>query len=593
MNTVHAADDALLAELGYKQEFKRAFKPLEVFGIAFSIIGLLPSIASVLFYALPNGGGPAMVWGWLTASALILLVALSMAELASSAPTSGGLYFWTFALAGPRARTVLCWVVGYANTIGSVAAVASIDWGCAVQIMAAANIGSAEGFEATSGDATYTLILLSHAVLCCVGTRALARMQGVYVGVNVCLCLAVIVALPACTPAEFRNSAGFALGGEGWWNVNGWPDGYAFIMSFLAPLWTICSFDSAVHISEEASNAARAVPQAIVGAVGVAGGLGVAINISLAFCMGGDLTTLNDADQPMAEIFRRGFGREGTLAVWAFVVAVQYMMGSSMLLAASRQTFAFSRDGALPFSRWLYRMNAWTGTPVNTVWFVATLSLLLGLLAFAGDQAINAVFSLSVIALYIAYTIPILARFAGDNDFKPGPFSLGWFSLPCAIIAVSFMTLMSVVFLFPATPLRADYAANMNYSVVVLGGVLGLSLVYYYFPRWGGVHWFKGPVATIGEGAMIVGGKGGMIGGGEGVRGEGGAPGAMSAGGEHGDVEKGGDLEKARGDIEKGGGLEKGGDIGAGGKGRTPTRKAASSSDESKKSEADVDVREV
>jgi hypothetical protein len=35
----------------------------QVFGIAFSIIGLLPSIASVLFYSLPNGGGPAMVWG--------------------------------------------------------------------------------------------------------------------------------------------------------------------------------------------------------------------------------------------------------------------------------------------------------------------------------------------------------------------------------------------------------------------------------------------------------------------------------------------------------------------------------------------------
>lgn len=63
---VAAADRALLAELGYKQEFRREFKPLEVrslhritlhkralncyrtikvFGIAFSIIGLLPSIA--------------------------------------------------------------------------------------------------------------------------------------------------------------------------------------------------------------------------------------------------------------------------------------------------------------------------------------------------------------------------------------------------------------------------------------------------------------------------------------------------------------------------------------------------------------------
>ena len=37
--------------------------PFQVFGIAFSIIGVLPSIASVLFYAIPSGGGPAMVWG--------------------------------------------------------------------------------------------------------------------------------------------------------------------------------------------------------------------------------------------------------------------------------------------------------------------------------------------------------------------------------------------------------------------------------------------------------------------------------------------------------------------------------------------------
>lgn len=72
-------------------------------------------------------------------------------------------------------------------------------------------------------------------------------------------------------------------------------------------------------------------------------------------------------------------------------------------------------------------MNKYTQTPVNTVFFVALLSLLLGLLAFAGPQAINAIFSLSIVALYVAYAIPIVARFAFDNDFKPGPFNLGIF----------------------------------------------------------------------------------------------------------------------------------------------------------------------
>ena len=38
-------DEEVLAGLGYKQEFKRAFTLFEVFGIGFSIIGLLPSIA--------------------------------------------------------------------------------------------------------------------------------------------------------------------------------------------------------------------------------------------------------------------------------------------------------------------------------------------------------------------------------------------------------------------------------------------------------------------------------------------------------------------------------------------------------------------
>ncbi len=60
---VQLADEELLAAMGYKQEFQRAFTGLEVrsialcsllsmlnnrcqtFGIAFSIIGLLPSIA--------------------------------------------------------------------------------------------------------------------------------------------------------------------------------------------------------------------------------------------------------------------------------------------------------------------------------------------------------------------------------------------------------------------------------------------------------------------------------------------------------------------------------------------------------------------
>lgn len=56
---------------------------------------------------------------------------------------------------------------------------------------------------------------------------------------------------------------------------------------------------------------------------------------------------------------------------------------------------------------------------------------------------------------------------------------------------------MSIVFLFPTAP--NTQALNMNYTIVVLGGVLALSVLYFYFPKYGGVHWFKGPVANIGR----------------------------------------------------------------------------------------------
>jgi hypothetical protein len=54
---------------------------------------------------------------------------------------------------------------------------------------------------------------------------------------------------------------------------------------------------------------------------------------------------------------------------------------------------------------------------------------------------------------------------------------------------------MSTVFLFPSTPHPG--VSDMNYTIVVLGGVLALSIFWYYLPNYGGVHWFTGPVRTI------------------------------------------------------------------------------------------------
>jgi len=80
-------------------------------------------------------------------------------------------------------------------------------------------------------------------------------------------------------------------------------------------------------------------------------------------------------------------------------------------------------------------MNSYTGTPVNTVWFSVVMAALFGALTFPGAQATNAMFAVSIAALYVAYVIPIVARFVFENDFKPGPFNLGVFVGPLPLFS--------------------------------------------------------------------------------------------------------------------------------------------------------------
>jgi amino acid transporter len=128
-----------------------------------------------------------------------MFIALSMAELGSAAPTSGGLYYWTFKFSPPKWRNFLAWIVGCKfdqnskrqsvfipirnadyNTIENISAIASTDWGCAVQITAAVSIGSGLKFQATAAQTlsvSFTLfskdiLIISHfvlqwCILCC------------------------------------------------------------------------------------------------------------------------------------------------------------------------------------------------------------------------------------------------------------------------------------------------------------------------------------------------------------------------------------------------------------------------------------------
>src|ERR1700688_5332572 len=122
-----AEDEEDLARLGYATQFLRAMGGFSNFAISFSIISILTGAVTLFDYGLSMGGPREMILGWPIATIGTFFVALSMAELCSALPTSGGMYHWSAELGGP----LWAWLTAWLNIVGLIAAIAGIDYGCA------------------------------------------------------------------------------------------------------------------------------------------------------------------------------------------------------------------------------------------------------------------------------------------------------------------------------------------------------------------------------------------------------------------------------------------------------------------------------
>jgi len=305
--------------------------------------------------------------------------------------------------------------------------------------------------------------------------------------------IAAIVALLVCSgDNKVSTKDAFTLfeNNSGWAN-NGW----GFLLAFTAPMWTLTGYDSACHVSEETSGAARAAPLAIL--IGVAGtaGLGWILLIAASFATASvpDLLTTTLPLQ-MGQLFLDTLGKKGMLIIWSFIIVVQFVTGAAQGVDASRVVFAFARDNALPGSRWWKRMNRHTQTPVNAVWLVMAGAAICGLLGFS-TAALTSLAGAAVIGLYVSYAAPIFLRItSGRNKLVPGSFSLGRWYLPIGTIAVAWVTFIVVLLLFP--PAQSVTAQDMNYAVVIIMAVfIFASLSWIFSAR----KWFKGPVKTVDE----------------------------------------------------------------------------------------------
>jgi len=101
---------------------------------------------------------------------------------------------------------------------------------------------------------------------------------------------------------------------------------------------------------------------------------------------------------------------------------VQFLMGLSILVASSRQTWAFSRDGALPFSTFFRPISQKFGyIPLRTIWGCAILAALLGLLTLIAPAAAQAVFSLAIAVSFQNNCHLFSTRFVNDASIGQQP----------------------------------------------------------------------------------------------------------------------------------------------------------------------------
>jgi choline transport protein len=174
-------------------------------------------------------------------------------------------------------------------------------------------------------------------------------------------------------------------------------------------------------------------------------------------------------------------------------------------------TYAFARDGGLPWSKFFAKVHPRLGQPLNALMLAAGLTILFGLILIGSSSAFNALISASVVALGVSYAIPIAINVCRGRKMLPErafalPNAVGW---AANLIGLSYTIVTTVLFLFPpelpvTTTNMSMYTLStiiehllifLDYCVVAFGIILFISTFQWFID---GRKNFTGPRNDMG-----------------------------------------------------------------------------------------------
>uniref|UniRef100_A0A0E0P9F0 Amino acid permease n=1 Tax=Oryza rufipogon TaxID=4529 RepID=A0A0E0P9F0_ORYRU len=509
-----------LNELGYKQELRREMTLFKTLAISFSTMTLFTGITPLYGSSLRYTGPASLVWGWVVVSFFTWFVGFAMAEICSSFPTTGSLYFWAAHLAGPVWGPLASWCCAWLEAIGLIAGIGTQAFAGSqvLQSIILLCTGTNKGGGYLTPRWLFLLMYIGltfiWAVLNTFALEVIAFLDLISMWWQVIGGTVIVIVLPLVAKTTQPASYVFTHFETSPEATGIRSSAYATILSLLVSQYSLYGYDAAAHLTEETKGADKNGPIAILSSIGIITVFGWAYILALTFSIQ-DFSYLFDPSNetagtfvPAQILFDAFHGRYGSSAgaiALLFVIWGSFFFGGlSITTSAARVVYALSRDRGVPLSSVWRRVHPRHRVPANAVWLCAAACALLGLPILWINVVFTAITSIATIGWVGGYAVPIFARMVmREEDFSPGPFYLRRASRPVCLVAFLWICYTCTVFLLPtAYPISAG---NFNYAPVALGACLGLIGLWWVLDA---RRWFKGPVRNIDDPLKDGGGDG-------------------------------------------------------------------------------------
>ena len=389
------------------------------------------------------------------------------------------MYYWSAMLSTKKWAPMVSYIDGWLTLIGNWTVTLSINFSGGQLILSAITLWD----EDFVPNAYQTVLMFWAVMLVCMLTNIfLAK----YLDLINKICIywtsasVIIILVTVLSMADHRRSGAFVFSHFDA-SASGWPSGWAFFVGLLQAAYTLTGYGMVAAMCEEVQQPHREVPKAMVLSVAAAGVTGVVYLIPILFVLPNVQTLLGVANgQPIGLLFKTVTGSAGGgFGLLFLILGILFFAGTGALTAASRCTYAFARDGAIPGSRIWSRVNQRFDIPLWGLVLSTVVDCLLGLIYFGSTAAFNAFTGVATICLSTSYGIPILVNvIRGRKATVHASFSLGKFGFFINIATICWIVLAVVLFCMPvAIPVTPT---SMNYASVVFAGFSGVAITWYF-----------------------------------------------------------------------------------------------------------------